>query len=154
MVHLLLIGSGEIRDRLVNLVKMENLEDRVFFQGFIPTEQLISVTAQGDIGAVLFEPSSLNYAAALPNKFFEYIMAGVPVLCSNIKTLSWYVERFNLGLTVDPADIEAIRETIVNMISDRDRLGQWKANALRAALELNWEQEEKKLIGLYEKFRP
>jgi glycosyltransferase involved in cell wall biosynthesis len=153
-VKLILIGSGEIQDRLTRLVEMENVTDRVFFKGFIPTEQLISVTAQGDIGAVLFEPSSLNYAAALPNKFFEYIMAGVPVLCSDIETLSWYVEHYDLGLTVDPADIQAIRKTIEKMISDRNRLKQWKENALRAALELNWENEEKKLIQIYERFEP
>jgi len=66
-VRLFLIGNGELEPELKNIVRSGKLEDRIFFHDFIPTSELIAVSAQGDIGAVLFEPTSLNYAAALPN---------------------------------------------------------------------------------------
>jgi glycosyltransferase involved in cell wall biosynthesis len=152
-VHLLLIGNGELEPVLKNMVRTEKLEDRIFFHDFIPMVELISVSAQGDLGAVLFEPTSLNYAAALPNKFFEYIMAGLPVLSSNIETFTYYIDKYDFGLTVDPSDIAAISRTITRMISDEEQLKKWKNNALKAAQELNWENEEKKLLKIYARYK-
>jgi len=152
-VQLILIGNGELEPILKKIVKTEHLEDRVFFHKFIPTAELISASAQGDIGAVLFEPNSLNYAAALPNKFFEYIMAGLPVLTSNIETFTYYVNKYDLGLTVDPTDIKAIGRTIEKMISDENQLKKWRMNTLQAAKELHWGNDEKKLIQIYTQFK-
>jgi glycosyltransferase involved in cell wall biosynthesis len=152
-VRLQLIGNGELETVLKELVQAEHLEERVHFHDFIPNAELISTSAQGDIGAVLFEPTSLNYAAALPNKFFEYIMAGLPVLASNIETFKYYVDKYNIGLTVDPAEVEEIGRTISKMIANENQLQIWRKNTLRAAEELSWEKEEKKLGQLYAQFK-
>jgi glycosyltransferase involved in cell wall biosynthesis len=148
-VQLWMIGNGEHEAVLKHIVHAENLKDRVHFHDFIPTSELISTSAQGDIGVVLFEPSSLNYAAALPNKFFEYAMAGLAVLCSEIETFRQYLAAYDFGVTVDPADIQAISRTITAMTADSNRLKLWKSNALKAAAELNWEKEEGKLVQIY-----
>jgi glycosyltransferase involved in cell wall biosynthesis len=152
-IKLHMIGNGELEPVLKNLVLAEHQEERIFFHDFIPTTELISTSAQGDLGVVLFEPSSLNYAAALPNKFFEYMMAGLPVLCSNIETFTCYIDKYQCGLCVDPDDITVLSQVITGMISDENRLKEWKANALKAAEELNWENEEKKLTQIYAQFR-
>ncbi len=152
-VKLYLIGNGELEPVLKNLVLAKHQQERIFFHDFIPTTELISTSAQGDIGVVLFEPNSLNYAAALPNKFFEYIMAGLPVLCSSIETFTYYINKYNFGLCVDPDDVEALSRAIVKIITNEDQLKVWKKNALRAAEELNWDNEEKKLIQIYAQYQ-
>jgi glycosyltransferase involved in cell wall biosynthesis len=150
-VKLLLIGGGEIENRLRKIVQDEGLNYRVSFQNYIPTSELISTSAQADIGAVLFEPSSINYKFALPNKFFEYIMAGLPILASDIVTLRYYIMKYDIGVTVNPCDIEAIANSITKMKSDKQQFQKWKMNTLRAAKDLNWENEESKLIDIYQR---
>ena len=86
-VRLILVGGGELKQSLNLLV--DNLQlHNVEFVDYINQDLLISHAAKADIGIVMFEATSLNYSFALPNKFFEYIMAGLPVLASNIETFA------------------------------------------------------------------
>jgi glycosyltransferase involved in cell wall biosynthesis len=145
-----MIGGGELEEDLKRIVKEKNLTKRVTFMGYLPTDELIRTSARADLGVVLFEPTSINYAYALPNKFFEYIMAGLPVLASNIKTFEYYVGIYQVGLTVDPFDILAISQSLEDMLSDRKKMSQWRSNSLKASKELNWEMEAKKMNQIYE----
>ena len=147
--HLLLIGGGELTEQLKVQVNSLCLDDRVTFLDYIPTDNLIQTTATADLGIALFEPTSINYAYALPNKFFEYVMAGIPVLSSNIQTFSDYIDRYQFGLTVDPSDVKAISRTINQMLNDKKGLLRWRDNAILAAKELNWENEAGKLGSIY-----
>ena len=147
-VKLVLVGGGELKDRLLNLVsdlKLTNIE----FVDYINQNELISHAAKADIGIVLFEATSLNYSFALPNKFFEYAMAGLPILASDIETLKYYVQKYDTGKTVNPDNIEQISNTLKEMLSDNFNLKKWKNNCLQMAMECNWENESKKLEKLY-----
>jgi glycosyltransferase involved in cell wall biosynthesis len=148
--HLVMIGGGELEEDLKRIVEKKNLTKRVTFLGYIPTDELIRTSAQADLGIVLFEPTSINYSYALPNKFFEYIMAGLPVLASKIKTFENYVENYQVGLTVDPFNIAMISQSLVDMLSDKEKMTQWRLNSLKASKELNWEMEAKKMNQIYE----
>ena len=77
-------------------------------------------------------------------------MAGIPVLASNIKTFKDYVGTYKVGLTVDPSDIPAISRTLVEMLSDSEKMTQWRSNAREASKKLNWEVEAKKMNQIYE----
>jgi len=148
-IRLILVGGGELHTTLLNLVDKLSLNN-VEFVDYINHDQLISHAARADVGAVLFEATSLNYSFALPNKFFEYIMAGLPVLASNIETLKFYVDKLNIGRTVDPTNEEEIVKTIKEMIKNDSNLEMWKNNCLELAKELNWENESKKLKSIYD----
>lgn len=148
-VELTLIGGGELKENLIELSRSQGLNSRIHFKDYIPPDELVAFIAQFDIGIVLFQPSSLNYAHALPNKLFEYLMAGLPVLASNIDTLSAYINQFDFGITVDPDDVRAITEGIQTMITAPVKMKNWHQNALSASEVLNWEQEEHKLIEIY-----
>jgi glycosyltransferase involved in cell wall biosynthesis len=149
-VHLVLIGGGELENELRQLVEDHDLRDRVTFLGYLPIKDLIKTSAQADLGIVLFEPTSLNYTYALPNKFFEYLMAGIPVLASNIDTLKSYIDEYQIGMTVDPSDSRAIAEQVRVMLSDSKKLDFWRKNAQKAAKILNWNNESVKMNLLYE----
>jgi glycosyltransferase involved in cell wall biosynthesis len=152
-LHLLLIGGGELENELKKIVKANNLENRVTFLGYIPTNDLIHVTSRADLGVALFEPSSINYKYALPNKFFEYIMAGIPVLASNIATFKYYIEKYKVGMTVEPADLNKITRLLMQMVQDKDKLAEWQANTRKAAQQLNWESEFRLLKQIYENLK-
>jgi glycosyltransferase involved in cell wall biosynthesis len=144
-----LIGGGELESDLRGMVSEHQMEDMIDFIPYIETNRLVSTAAQADIGIVLFEPTSVNYAHALPNKFFEYLMAGLPVLASNIDTFEEYINKYQVGVTVNPLDKDAIRSAIQRMTSDDEQLAQWGRNASRAAEKLNWEMESEKLLDIY-----
>jgi len=147
-VKLIMVGGGELKDSLFNLVSDLSLKN-IEFVDYINQDELISHAAKADIGIVLFEPTSLNYSFALPNKFFEYAMAGLPILASNIETLKFYIEKYDIGKTVNPDNIEEISETLKVMLSNESNLKKWKSNCLEMAKECNWESETKKLENLY-----
>jgi len=132
------------------MVNREGLQNRIIFRNYVPIQLLISTSAQADIGAVLFEPTSINYKYALPNKFFEYLLAGLPILASNIDTLHYYINKYEVGITVNPGSVDSIAQGIVKMISNHAQFQRWKENARLAVNELNWGNEERKLINLYE----
>jgi glycosyltransferase involved in cell wall biosynthesis len=148
--QLVLIGGGELEEKLRRRIEKCQLKDRVIFAGYIATDQLISATACADLGIALFEPTSINYAYALPNKFFEYIMAGIPVLASNIDTFQTYIDEYKVGLTVDPFNVGEIANTINLMISNVERLNEWRKNTKEVSKKLNWEMESKKMNRIYE----
>ncbi len=149
-VHLVLIGGGEIENDIREKIVNFDLQSKVSLIGYIPTDQLITTTSRADLGVVLFEKTSLNYTYALPNKFFEYIMAGIPILASNLDTLTEYLETYGLGMSVNPEDVEEIAQSIKIMLSDENKLKEWRDNAIKASRILNWENESIKMNQIYE----
>ena len=148
-VRLILIGKGPLEKRLKNLVKEKNLAQKIIFHDFIPNAQLIDFIRQADVGLALIQADSINRKYSLPNKFFEYIMAGLPVLAGNIPTLEEYTNKYNVGLTADPDDIEAIAKAMHEMVKNKETLSTWRENCKKAAKELNWENEAKKMRDIY-----
>ena len=148
-IKLIMIGEGPLENRLQKLSNELGLTKKILFQPFIANEQLIEFISQADIGLTLIEPDCINRKYALPNKFFEYIHAGVPVLASNIPTLQQYIDRYAVGRTVDPGDAQAIAKALIEMANDRAKLKLWKKNCRLAANELNWEKESEKMKDIY-----
>jgi glycosyltransferase involved in cell wall biosynthesis len=149
-VHLVLIGGGEIENDIREKIAHFGLKNKVSLIGYIPTDQLITTTSRADLGVVLFEKTSLNYTYALPNKFFEYIMAGIPILASNLDTFTEYLESYGLGMSVNPDNVEDIAQSIKLMLSDENKLKEWRDNARKASRILNWENESIKMNQIYE----
>ena len=74
----------------------------------IPYEEMMQYTMLSDIGVSLDKPNNLNYEFSLPNKFFDYIKAGIPVVSSHLIEIRKLVEQFNCGTMTtshDPHDI-------------------------------------------------
>lgn len=82
-----IIGDGPFRAEAEELTRALHLEDRVHFTGKIPYSELPVYTAGADIGTAFIEPVTFSYRLALPNKLFEYFMAGLPVLASDLQAL-------------------------------------------------------------------
>ena len=88
----------------------------------------------------------------MPNKLFEYMAAGLPVVASNFPLWKEIIEGNECGLCVDPLDPRAIAQAIEHLIINPGEAQRMGENGQRAVLEkYNWEKESVKLLKLYEK---
>jgi len=94
--HLMLMGYGEAVERIK---AAEAVCPRIHFQPAVPVDKIIQYSCAADVGVVVLkDPLSLSYRLSLPNKFFEYVYAGLPVLVSsNLTLLTEIVESNNIG---------------------------------------------------------
>lgn len=97
----LIAGEGDISKQLRDRVKQFGLEEKINFLGRIPVSELYKYTMQANLGISLEENLGLNYYYALPNKLFDYIQAGVPVLTSDFPEMSVIVKKYNIGFTTN-----------------------------------------------------
>lgn len=137
---LVIMGDGELKSELEILIEKEGLTERVGFTGTIPQSDILSYTAAADIGCTLIENISKSYFYALPNKMFEYIAAGIPVLASNLPQMMQVIDEHRVGKYVNPDDIESVIAGIKEL-SDSGRKKELAENARKAHFELNWEAE-------------
>jgi glycosyltransferase involved in cell wall biosynthesis len=150
-VKLIIAGDGDIWKSLENKIRQEKLEYQIYLTGKIPFEQLHDLTRQADAGVSLEEDMGLNYRFAMPNKLFDYIQAGIPVLTSALPEMKKVVEKYNIGMIAESRDIESIRGMVSMLLFDDEKRTIWKKNLEQAAKDLCWENEEKKLLNLYTK---
>lgn len=150
--ELWLAGDGDQTSELKELVAEMKLESKVKFLGRLPLHQLHEVTRQADLGISLEEDLGLNYRFALPNKLFDYIQAGVPVLVSNLPEMRHIVEHYQIGAIAETHQRKELAELLRNALFDQDKRLVWEQNLPRAASELCWENEEKVLMQVYERF--
>ena len=125
--------------------------EKVREHGFMNREQVKALLAACRAGLVLLHPTE-NYVEAYPVKMFEYMAAGLPVIASDFPLWQDIVSRFACGICTDPYNIEAISAAINKLLTDNELAIQMGMNG-RKAIEsvFNWEQEEKKLVAIYQK---
>lgn len=148
-VTFLVLGGGDILQEVKNTSKKYAVEDKVVFAGKIPFEQLKEYTQLADLGISLEEDLGLNYRYALPNKIFDYIHCGIPVLVSNLPEMSQMVSHYEVGkIWEDQRSANNLATQIQKMLNDHTSMERWSLNAIKAQKELNWENESKKLLKI------
>jgi glycosyltransferase involved in cell wall biosynthesis len=119
--------------------------------GFVSRARLRAVLASSMAGLVTFLPAP-NHIEAQPNKMFEYMSAGLPVIASNFQLWREIIEGNECGICVDPADPTAIAAAIDRFVDDPTMARLMGENGRRAVNErYNWEGEKQKLLEIYEK---
>ncbi|MDX1420277.1 MAG: glycosyltransferase family 4 protein [Rubricoccaceae bacterium] len=136
---LVVIGDGPMEAALRR--QAAPLGDRVRFLGFVGPDELPALTAGADLGTLLIEPLTESLRLALPNKLFEYLMAGVPVLAGPGPEVRRVVERYDVGLVADPADPGAVAAALRRALTDETARTRWRANAPRALDAHAWEHD-------------
>ncbi len=147
---LLIAGEGDLSKELRELVKKEELKDKVEFLGRIKLEELRKITRSCALGLSLEKDTCLSYRYSLPNKIFDYMHAGIPVLSSDLIEKRNLIEKCDIGLVIDNCEPEHIGSKINEMLSNTEKRFWWKQNALNSAKQFNWELEEQKLLRFYE----
>jgi glycosyltransferase involved in cell wall biosynthesis len=149
---LLIIGSGDVIGKLKQMATAMQLADRVKFIGKVPLEKLLQYTCCADLGLTLDKDTNINYRYSLPNKLFDYIHAGVPVLASNLIEIKKIITQYNIGDCIDSHSPQYIADKINHILQNTETLSMWKKNTKIAAAELNWENEEQQLVAVYKQF--
>lgn len=146
---LVVLGTGIFKSKFEDISKALGIELRVHFLGNIEQSELINYTAGADIGISLIENISQSYYYALPNKLFEYIMAELPVLVSDLPQMKKIVIDYKVGEVVNLEDSDKLKSGIKEFISNKDKLKIYKQNTRIASLELNWQKEYQKIRHLF-----
>jgi len=145
-------NRGTTQAQLEALIAREEVADRVKILPPVPYTELLEWTSSADIGLNVASPDySLNVRCFLPNKLFEYLMSGVPVLTSSLEAMVEVINTYDVGQVLPSLEPPDIGEAINSMLADPAVLARMSSNALEATKEeFNWEKEKLKLIPLYE----
>ncbi len=147
---LVLLGGGEYLDFYQKMAGKLNIADRVVFAGKIPQQELIRYTAGADAGLCLIDNISGNNYYALPNKLFECLMAGLPVLVTDLPQMREIVETYRVGGIVPENNIMLSMQVIQNWMENPEIYQCLKENAKKASKVLNWESEFESVYPFFE----
>lgn len=148
--RLVFLGGGPMKAALQQRVAQQRLEDRVHFLDPVPPDALLAVTASADVGITLLEDTCLNHRFALPNKLFEYAMAGLPILASDLPEIRRVVAEHDVGLVVNPADRAALVAGLQRMVDDADARQRWASRTPTVFETFSWERASQRLTHAYQ----
>ena len=149
----MLVGSSRpasFEDELKALAKERGIEANVKFIPWVPYEEKERLSAQASMGIITYLPYA-NNTSCLPNKLFDYMLVGLPVIASDFPLYREVVEPNRCGLIVEPDRPQQIAEAMTYLIEHPQEARQMGENGRHAVLEqYNWEQESAKLLRIYE----
>lgn len=122
------------------------VEERVTFDEPVPMTEMVARANGFDVGLFALPDHSLQNLYVLPNKFFEYTMAGLALCVSDLPEMTRLLRQYDLGTLIPAVTPEAIAAAINSL--DRAGIDRFKHNALAAARELNWQAEGGELVAL------
>ena len=144
---LLIIGSGDVWSVLESKIKIKGLTNKISLIYKIPKNELMHYTYNADLGLSLDKNTNLNYYYSLPNKIFDYLQAGIPILASRLPEIEKIITKYNIGDFIDSHEPKAIAAKINEMLFS-DKLRFYKSNIAFVNSQINWHEEKKKLIAV------
>jgi len=120
----------------------------IYFHPAVRPEVLLNYTSSADFGILFYENNCLNHYYCLPNKMFEYLMAEIPVIVSNLYEMKRLVESNQIGVVAKENTPQGLKEAIQKAVKlDKEEL---KKNIQKVKEVYNWEEQEKVLLEVYE----
>lgn len=145
---LVIIGKGDMYRKLKARVKHKGLEDKVHFLGKIAPQELPAYTCSANLGLCLLEKNGLSYYYSLPNRIFDYMRSGVPILATDFPEIAKIVGEYKTGKLISHYEPEYLANVI------KDLLHTWNNEEREKLIKLSnnfcWELEELKLLAIFE----
>lgn len=152
--YLVMIGGGRLQGRLQQLAAHPAIGGRVRFIPTVALAELPSYSAAADIGVQPIINTCLNHATTDSNKLFEYIMAGLPVVATDLAEIRAVLRRYPVGELVPSGDAQQLAATLRRLVTDPALRQHYRQQALLARQQLNWETQEGALLTLYAELLP
>jgi glycosyltransferase involved in cell wall biosynthesis len=143
---LVLMGEGSLRGMI--LERRRGNPD-IHWMPAVPPGEVLSVSSSADVGLCLIEDTCLSYRYSMPNKLFEYIGAGIPVLCSDLPEMRRVVTQYDIGVVARELSASAIADAIKELQSQD--LQRYTSGLSAAADRYQWGRESAALYSVYER---
>jgi glycogen synthase len=149
-VELTIRVAGADGDELRRDVAARGLDGRVHVAEPVPPERLVAALAGHDVGVIFNRPRSGHYDVALPNRLFEYMMAGLAVVAPRLPAVTEIVEGEGVGVTYEPGSPAALGTALAELAADRERVAALGRRARERALDrYNAEVESAQLASAW-----
>lgn len=146
--RLVVVGDGDVLGAARELAERTGVADRVEFVGRVPFERLPAHMADADLGLVLLRDLGLNYRLALPNRVFDFIGAGLPILACRLPEIEKIVEGEDVGMCIESLTADELSAAVQSIEARPETLEHWMGNMLSLAPALTWEAETAELVGM------
>ncbi len=140
------IGDGALKDELSQLSTSFRVSNRVRFLGRVPSAEVVPELSKAHLGIYLMENSGLCHYLALPNKFFQFITARLPVIVPGFPEMERIVNEYGIGAAVDTDDLNSVAKRVIEFTGDPATYEKLTVNCERAASELNWDAEKQSFL--------
>ncbi|MFT6808876.1 MAG: glycosyltransferase involved in cell wall biosynthesis, partial [Saprospiraceae bacterium] len=144
---LMIVGDGPLDS---DLKTRAGNNSRIQFMGKKKPSELLPILRSSDVGVNLLEGSSLNYYYSLANKFFDYLQAGLPVLCMNFPEYSSITETYNCIYPVENLSNESLNRVLDSIDKESPSYREKKQQCKLAAATFNWEKEGARLLEIFD----
>jgi len=150
--YFVLLGEfdKQFEKEFFSLAESLKIKNKIYYTLF-PYKELIPYISTATVGLFFAKPIFLSFKYSLPNKIFDYLVAGLPIIASDLPEISKLIKKYNLGIIIDPSDVEKSAFEIDYLLTDKRRYNIFKNNILAHKRLFSWEIQEKKLLNFYNK---
>jgi len=148
-IALVLMGRGNgLRKELIKIAESHHLFNRrIFFHEAVPVQNLLAYTASADAGIIPYPNLGLKKYYCTPNKLFEFIVAGLPILANDLPELNRFVSQQGIGMNLPMNSPEDIARSIDAFFSSD--LKKFRIKAQQIATQYVWQIQGQKVVELY-----
>ena len=141
---------GKVREELMERIHGSGRNGFIATTGFLPYRAMYERLSEGTAGLLVFQPTYYNISIGLPNKLFDYMLLGLPVIASDLPEIRSVVTAADCGILVDPGSVRNIADAIAYFFDRPDEARRMGENGRRAVLErYNWSAMEANLLQTY-----
>lgn len=148
---LVICGDGNYMTQLKKLIRENKVEDKVVLKGMMLPEEMWPIAQKAAIGLGLAEKEGINQYHALPNKFTDYMHAGLPQIAMAFPEYRKINDQYRIALLLDQLSVDVVVRAINALMRDETLREDFHLNALKAREIYCWQNEEKKLVAFYKK---
>ena len=147
-VAFIFMGSGPYAEILRHQIAESGIEN-IFYKDAVSQNELLKYTNSADVGVHAIKNSCLNHDLCLPNKLFEYMSAGIPVLVSELTEMESFVKQYGIGVCFENDSVDDLAEKIQYLLDNTDVLADFKEHSVKASKSITWKAESVILKELY-----
>lgn len=151
---LVMLGWGTTEKQLKNLAEDLGVFDKkVFFVPKISQKELVSYTSSATIGIIPYDGYDLNTKYCTPNKLFEFVCAGIPIVHNdNLHTVGNIIKSYKIGFPINVNDYENTAKRIEELMLDVNTMNSFKENIESSREFLSWDNEKVKILNIFKAF--